>query len=144
MIRIAQLRNDLGTPRQTNLITPTFISRARHHAYPYLNKKGTLVSKINFAFASLLNFHAYNVIRNAILTQAAFKCLPLHLGSGQSVVKHVCVRIVVSLEIRTIQNLDLEGKKLFNIYLHGYGSFVRQADDTYNLKLSSVKKVKNN
>ena len=58
MIRIAQLRNDLGTPRQTSLITPTLISRARHHAYPYLNKKGTLISKLNFAFASWLNFHA--------------------------------------------------------------------------------------
>ena len=45
-------------------------------------------------------------------------------------VKLVCVRIVVSMEIRTMQNLDLEGKKLVNIYLHDYGSFVRQADDT--------------
>ena len=44
-------------------------------------------------------------------------------------VKLVCVRIVVSMEIRTMQNLDLEGtcKKLVNIY---YGSFVRQAGDT--------------
>ena len=45
-------------------------------------------------------------------------------------VKLVCVRIVVSMEIRTMQNLDLEGKKLINIYLHDYGSFVRQAGDT--------------
>ena len=59
-------------------------------------------------------------------------------------VKLVCGRIVVSMEIRTMQNLDLEGKKLFNMYLHDYGSFVRQADDTYNLKLSSVNKVQNN
>ena len=29
-----------------------------------------------------------------------------------------------------MQNLDLEGKKLVNIYLHDYDSFVRQADDT--------------
>ena len=28
-----------------------------------------------------------------------------------------CV-IIVSMEIFTMQNLDLEGKKLFNIYLH--------------------------
>ena len=51
-------------------------------------------------------------------TEDAFKCLPLHLGSGQSVVKLFCVTIVVSMEIFTMQNLDLEGKKLFNIYLH--------------------------
>ena len=48
------------------------------------------------------------------------------------------------MEIRTMQNLDLEGKKLFNIYVHDYGSFVRQADDTYKLNLSSVNKVQNN
>ena len=47
------------------------------------------------------------------------------------------------MEIHTMQNLDFEGKKLSNIHLHDYGSFVRQADDT-NLKLSSVNKVQNN
>ena len=51
--------------------------------------------------------------------------------------KIVCVRIVVSMEIHTMQNLDLEGKKLINIYLHDYGSFVRQGDDTL-IQLKSI------